>query len=365
MTMRKLGISIYPDHSKFEANKEYLEKAAKLGFSRIFMSMLEVQNGVEETKNKYQKIIAVAKNLDYQVFIDVSPRIFDQLGISYSDLTFFHELNVDGIRLDGGFDGATEALLSFNKFGIIIELNMSNNVAYLNNIMSYQPNAPFLYGCHNFYPQVGTGLPYEYFVECSERFRKFNIHSAAFVSSQVGKMGPWNVSDGLVTLEQDRYLPIEVQAKNLFASGLIDDVIIGNAYASDEELTALSTMNRYQISFNVDLVDKATEIEKKILFENQHFRRGDINDLVIRSTMTRVYYKEIPNAPHDNETMFHRGDVLVGNDQFGIYKNELQIVLQDHKDNRKNKVGVISSDELSLLEYIRPWSKFQFSKPTN
>ena len=36
-----------------------------------------------------------------------------------------------------------------------------------------------------------------------------------------GKMGPWNVEDGLPTLEQDRNLPIDVQAMHLFASGLI------------------------------------------------------------------------------------------------------------------------------------------------
>ena len=50
-------------------------------------------------------------------------------------------------------------MLSYNSYGLIIELNMSNNVDYLNNIISYQ-------------------------------------------------------------------------AMHLFASGLIDDVIIGNAYAS-------------------------------------------------------------------------------------------------------------------------------------
>lgn len=44
---------------------------------------------------------------------------------------------------------------------------MINNVAYLENILSYQANEPFLYGCHNFYPQRGTGLPYDFFVACS------------------------------------------------------------------------------------------------------------------------------------------------------------------------------------------------------
>ncbi|WP_203663886.1 DUF871 domain-containing protein [Lacticaseibacillus sp. 53-4] len=360
MTMRQLGLSIYPDHSDFEKNKAYLELGKKYGFTRLFMSMLEAGNSVEETQAKYQTIVGVAKQLGYQTIIDVSPRIFDQLGISYSDLKFFADLHVDGIRLDQGFDGATEALLSYNPYGLIIELNMSNNVDYLNNIISYQANTPYLYGCHNLYPQVGTALPYDFFEACSQRFRKFNIHSAAFVASQVGNMGPWNVNDGLPTLEADRRLPIEVQAKHLWASGLIDDVLIGNAYASEDELKRLSEINRYQVQFHIDFVKDVNDIEKTVALTPQHFRRGDINPNVIRSTQPRVTYKAVPNAPHDNEQEFQRGDVLVGNDGFGIYKNELQIVLQPHKEPRKNKIGSIAPEELMLLDFIKPWSKFKF-----
>ena len=82
--------------------------------------------------------------------------------ISYDDLTF-QRIRADGIRLDTGFDGNKEAMLTFNPFGVAIELNMSNDVAYLDNILTYEANRPFLYGCHNFYPQAGTALPYDFF----------------------------------------------------------------------------------------------------------------------------------------------------------------------------------------------------------
>ena len=54
------------------------------------------------------------------------------------------------------------------------------------------------------------------------------------------------------------------------------------------------------------------------------------------------------------------GDVVIGNDQFGKYKNELQVVLEPHSDSRKNKVGTIREEELILLPFIHPWSKFKF-----
>lgn len=95
------------------------------------------------------------------------------------------------------------------------------------------------------------------------------------------------------------------------------------------------------------------------MLENQHFRRGDITSQMVRSTQVRKDYKQ-ENPPHDNEQIFQVGDIVIGNDQFGKYKNELQIVLEPHRDERKNKVGSIQKDELILLDYIRPWTKFRF-----
>ncbi len=68
MTMRSLGLSIYPGHSKFEGNAHYLDLAHKYGFSRIFMSMLEVQGSPEETKAKYKKSLNMAINWDFKLF---------------------------------------------------------------------------------------------------------------------------------------------------------------------------------------------------------------------------------------------------------------------------------------------------------
>lgn len=52
----------------------------------------------------------------------------------------------------------------------------------------------------------------------------------------------------------------------------------------------------------------------------------------------------------------------MGNDDFGKYKNELQIVLEPHIDSQKNKVAQIQENELMLLDYIQPWTKFRFKQ---
>lgn len=362
MTKRTLGISLYPDHSDLNEDKRYLALANRYGFTRIFMSMLEVSEGKEKVAQKFSELIKFAKDLGFSTTLDIAPNIFDQLGISYDDLDFFHELGADAIRLDQGFDGQKEALLSFNPQKMNIELNMSNDVAYLDNILSYSANEPFIYGCHNFYPQRGTGLPLDFFISASQRFKDYGIETAAFITSQVGKIGPWDINDGLPTLEMHRDLPIEIQAKHLFASGLIDCAIIGNAYASEDELRKLGMIDRYQTVFNVELAPDINQVEREILLDNQHVRRGDITDLVIRSTEVRKKYKENDNPVSARTHNFQRGDVVIGNDDFGKYKNELQIVLQAHSDERKNKVAKIVTEEQFLLDYVGPWNKFKFRR---
>ncbi len=359
---RVLGVSVYPDHSDIEQDKAYLRLASDYGFGRIFMSMLEVTEGKEAVAQKFKDLIGYAKELGFETILDVAPNIFEELGISYDDLTFFHELGADGIRLDLGFDGNKEAMLTYNPFGLAIELNMSNDVAYLDNILTYQANTPYLYGCHNFYPQEGTALPYDFFEKCSQRFKNQGLRTAAFITSQAGTIGPWDINDGLPTLELHRHLPVEVAAKHLFATQLIDDVIIGNAYASEAELAALSKVNRYQTEFSVAFVKDVNPVEKEIVLNEQHYRRGDITHQMVRSTEVRKKYKHAANPAHDNEIEFQVGDIVIGNDGFGKYKNELQVVLAPHTDSRKNKVAQIIDAEHLLLPFIHPWSKFKFTE---
>jgi len=143
---------------------------------------------------------------------------------------------------------------------------------------------------------------------------------------------------------------------------LIDDVIIGNAYASEAELAALGAIDRYQTAFAIEFVPEINEVERQIALNEQHYRRGDITDRMIRSTEVRKKYKNHDNPVHDHEGVFQRGDVMIGNDRFGKYKNELQVVLEPHSDPRKNKIGSIVEQELVLLPFIHPWSKFTFTE---
>lgn len=357
--MRRLGISIYPMHNSVDEIKMYIDLAAKYNFKRVFTCLLSVEGEKERIVKEFKETIEHANKYGMEVIADISPRVFKELGISYSNLSFFKELGVFGIRLDEGFTGLEESMMSFNKEGLKIELNMSSGTKYIENIISYKPNVNNILGCHNFYPHRYTGLSYEHFIKTSEQFKNLGIVTAAFISSSSAKYGPWPVSEGLCTLEMHRELPIVTQAKHLWATNLIDDIIIANSFASEEELKQLSEIYPYSLTFNSELNEKIPDIERKIVLEEFHFNRGDVSDYVIRSTQSRVKYKghdfKVFNIPD-----IKRGDIIIESSLYGHYAGELQIARRDMKNSGKsNVVGNIDKDEMFLLDYIEPWQKFK------
>ena len=359
--MRQLGISIYPDKSDKKDILDYIQRASEVGFSRIFSCLLSVDKPKEVIVEEFKEINYFAKSLGFEVIVDVAPRIFDLLGISYKDLSFFKEIGADGLRLDVGFTGSEEALMTFNPEGLVIEINMSNDVHTLDTIMDYQPNAYKLQGCHNFYPHSYSGLGLDYFKQCTRRFKQYGLKTAAFVTSQnANTFGPWPVTQGLPSLELHRDLPMSVQVKHFLAMNDIDDILVSNCYASQAELDQLKGLDLSLVTFDLDLVSGLPEIERKIILDELHFNRGDQSPNLIRSTQSRVKYKghyfDLFNAP---ETI-RRGDVVIESSKYGHYAGELQIALQD-MDNTgfSNVVGHIRGEEHFILDDIKPWQKFK------
>lgn len=359
--MARLGVSIYPEHSTKEKDIEYLSLAAKCGFKRVFTCLLSLEGkSIDEIKDEFKEIIAHANSLGMEVILDVAPNIFQQLGIKYEDLSFFAELGAAGIRLDEGFDGIKEAHMTFNEYNLKIEINASIGTKYIDNILSYKGNKDNIITCHNFYPQRYTGLSYKHFEKCSRDLKNIGLKVAAFVSSQNDNtFGPWPVNEGLCTLEEHRFLPIDVAARHLFATELVDDVIVANAYASEAELIELSKINPNKLTFKIELNNSVSEVEKEIIFNFPHHVRGDMSEYMARSTMCRIQYKDANIEPKNTEDL-KVGDIIIINNEYNRYKGELHIVLKDMpNDGRKNIVGRIPENELHLLNYIEPWRVFQ------
>lgn len=355
--MRRLGISIYPGHSTLEENLSYIDLAGSLGFKRVFTCLISADSS---NLKEFKSVCEKAHAYDMEVIGDVSPEVFELLDMTIYDLKPFSELGFDGIRLDLGFSGNEESIMTCNPYGLKIELNMSNGTKYLENILSYQPLKDNLYGCHNFYPHRYTGLKEDHFLSCSEQFKSQGIRTAAFVSSKSAHFGPWPVDEGLCTLEAHRDLDIVTQAKALFNTGLIDDVIVANCFASEDELKRLSEMNLEILELTVELFDGLTDVERTIVLEEPHFNRGDVSEYMVRSTQSRVKYKNETFDPKHTDDIT-QGDILIDSSLYKRYAGELQVALKEMKNTGKtSRVGRVILEEQFLLHTIRPWQKFKF-----
>lgn len=362
--MRRLGISIYPEKSTKKEIIEYINKAKDFGASRIFSCLLSVSKTKEEIKQDFIEINQYARNKGFEIIVDVAPRVFDQLGISYKDLSFFKEIQADGLRLDVGFTGNEESLMTYNRQGLKIEINMSNDVSTIDTIMDYHPNRYNLYGCHNFYPHKYTGLDLEFFLSCTKRFSQYGIRTACFVTSQnLNTFGSWPVTQGLPTLEMHRGLSLNSQIKHLIALDCIDDILISNCYPSNKEIENLKNIDLSVLVLNAKTEAGISEIEEKIIFEELHFDRGDHNEYMIRSTQSRVKYKDHTFALWNAPKEIHKGDIIIESSKYGHYAGELQIALKDMKNSgMSNVVGHIDPEEFFLLDFIKPWQKFRLCK---
>lgn len=358
--MRGVGISIYLAKSTFEQDKAYLELASKYGFSRVFMSLLEIEDDAEIVMDKFGKIIQYAKDLGIRTVLDINPGLFSQLNVSYDHLGFFKKLGADTIRLDLGFTGREEARMTENSEGLKIEINMSSGTCYIDNIMSFHPNKDYLTASHNFYPQKYSGLSQKHFEKTTKKFNDYGIHTAAFITADDGNLGPWPIQDGLCTLEAHRYLSVRTQASHYRLMGVIDDLFIGNAYATEKELRDLSEIYLSEVPILEVEFFSNNKIEQEILLGNIHHYRGDCSDYMIRSSQTRGTYAKENLLAHDTQPI-KRGDILICNNEFGQYKGEVQIALREMtNEGNRNVVGRIKPEALFLLDFLKPNTDFMF-----
>lgn len=363
--MGRLGISLYPEHSTPERDKEYIRLAGKYGFQRIFTCLLSTGDKKKEALiEEFRDMIDTAHENGLEVILDVAPSVFEKLGASYENLEVFSQMHADGIRLDEGFDGMKEAAMSYNKEGLKIELNASTDSSYVANVMNHHPVPERIITCHNFYPQTYTGISLEHFDSCNREMKRHGLKVAAFVSSNnENTFGPWPVNEGLCTLEMHRGLPIDAQVRHLSATRMVDDVIIANAYASEEELKACASVTPGKLMFGIKLEKTLTKTEQDILYyQPDHVIRGDLSEYMIRSTWPRITFASA-SIPPDHTRDLKPGDVVILNDGYSRYKGELHVILKPMpNDGKKNVIGHIPEHELVLLRYIEPWKIFGFTQ---
>ena len=386
--MIQLGVSLYPEQEKPEEIDHYLKLAGSYGFTKVFTSLFSVEGSKEQIIQYFRGLSDAAHKYGMQVYGDCNARFFMEMGASPEDLSVFKEMGLDVLRLDLMFNDERDVAIVNNGQGLGVQLNASL-VDSVKRIIGLGGDRNRIIGSYNFYPLRNTGADSEDVYETNRFFKNEGIRTQIFISSNIkGTHGPWPVSDGLPTIEIDRDLPIGLQVRHVLALGC-DEVIIGNAFASEEELKEVAaTMKQIyvygedrpfyfpgirdqipigdieRIPLTIETEEDLSDTEKELLFDFTKHNVSEYTHLIIRSRWGRFDYRPIPIEPRICEKeCFENGDVVIVNGNIPRYKGEVHIVRKPiRNDGTLNYAGRIVEEEMFLLDYLKYMMNFGFIK---
>ena len=385
MSAITLGVSVYPDIRPLDEIRPYLKTAAKHGFTRVFTSMFSVEGTPEEVLALFRELDAAAHSYGMEVSLDINPQCMERFGATPGDLSVFHGIDADILRMDGAYGEDDNCLMLGNPYGMKIEYNASSLSAdAIAALASRGGDLSRMLACHNFYPQRYTGFRWDRFREVTGRLAQLGIRVGAFVSSQVpGTHGVWDATCGLPTVERMRYYPADLQARLLVAAGATD-ILFGNAYASEEELSAVAdavapvephfiadgqrelieTFAQYSDGANMQVrqhkvriepLYDLSETEREILFDfYPHVDMGDSSERIWRTRLPRMFYQDraLPARRYPCKE-FQRGDVVMVNDNYKHYAGEVHVVLKPiQNDGAHNLVARIDEEEMAMFDLV-------------
>ena len=353
----RIGVSIYvSDEYDVKTNMEYIDMASFLGVSNIFTSFnTAIQDKV--SLDHAMQIIKHAKLKDMNIMVDVSPKVFKWIDASPIDLEPFYQMGISDIRCDYGFNAEEIAAMSNNSYGMGVVVNASTvTQEEIEEFLRHGGCIDNIKACHNFYPRPYTGLSTEFYNKKSAMLKSFGIEVSAFIPSQNQKRGP--VYEGLPTIESHRNMPPGLAAKELICGGVTDVVYFGDAYASEQELRKVLSINKDIVEIEIEVFEGISDAEKKIIFHPCHVNRLDAPEYIIRSSQFRSKIDEdiLPfNCIERNINV-----ITVDNKNAGRYMGELQIIRKPiPQDFRVNVVGKIDDQNVSILDYIQPGRNFK------
>lgn len=331
------GLADYP----VEKNFEYLKKCAELGIKTVFTSahIPESSNMQEELA----KLFEVLEQNEMRLIIDVSKPMMDKFELPKCTYA---------LRLDWGFTEEDIVELS-NTLPCHIELNASTiSMEKLMRLMEKGLNPSNTRMSYNFYPKPYTGLDIYEVVQRNIVFKELGFTTMAYIPSLINKRPP--LYKGVPSVEEHRYKPTYISTQELIVAG-IDEIGIGDAYSTEEEILEMSSCTPECIQIPVVLNEYANDEILKVL-KGSHHSRPDQSSYLVRSSSR---CKETIEPANNGE--IKKFEVTIDNKLNLRYMGEVGIWLKDIKDNKEaNVIGYIPEYAHTLVELLKPGSKFSF-----
>jgi len=359
----EIGLSLYPDFYSFEVLEKRLRFAAKLGYTRVFTSIqlgvLGFENTQDEISDDFKQLFKLCKDLGIKIHVDINDEMFRQLGCTMDNLQPLVDLNIDVIRIDGGFNFEEIAKLTQNKQGVLIEdntyapdFNQSriDTMKRLGNLKQYR-------ACHNFFPRNDTGLCFEDAVFIGQGFKDEGIDCGIFIGSLESPNDLNHAGFGVTTIEEHRTKPSRIAFSELRNTGIFDAIIFGDSMPSDcelEEVSRAAQLNHVEIEawLDQDLDPKL----RSIVTETRLYSRADQPPHLVRATQTRKKLDIPVHNTIDREAL----SITIDNCRLNRYEGEMQLILKDLPfDPAVNVVGRVKPTCKRLLNQVK-YMKYPF-----
>ena len=386
--MITLGVSLYPEQETMEEIESYLQLASRYGFTKIFTSIFSVPGTREEIITYFKNFTAIAHKYGMKVCGDANTDCLKMLGADESHLEVINEMGIDILRMDMCYRDERDVTLINNHYGVGVAMS-AGFIAAIDAALDGGANPDNLSVCHNFYPQEYTGADFESTMEINEHWKEKGVKVALFITSHDKKAhGPWPVHDGLVTIEDHRFMSVSDQVRHVLAMNNVDEILFGNAFATEEEFKQVADVMKEvyvhvdkvtqfgemisnilphgdlkRLPLGIELAEGVTDTEKEILHYGSH-QVSEYIHYMIRSRWTRLFYKNADIPCRDcGKEYFEKGDVLIVNNNLSFYKAEIQICMKPMKNTgQRNLLGHISKDALCILDLIHKGDIFTFTE---
>lgn len=383
-----LGVSVYPEQETLEEIDAYLKLASSYGFTKVFTSVFSVPGTKEEVISYFKNFTAIAHKYGMKVCGDCNTDLFAKLGITETDLSVVNEMGIDIVRMDVCYMDERDVTLINNNYSVGVEMS-AGFIEPIDKALAGGANPDNIAVCHNFYPQKYTGADIPSIKKINEHWKEKGVRCAIFITSKKPDAhGPWPVHDGLVTIEEHRFMSVGDQVRHCIAMDDVDEILFANAFATEDEFKEVAeVMNQVYVDITVNhdygemiaqflphgelkrlpleinLEEGLSDTERQILYYPTHSVSEYIH-FMIRSRWTRITCHGIPVPYRKSEQKyFHRGDVLIVNDNLEYYRGEIQICMKDmENDGQRNLVGRIDQNALYILDEMKQGDTFCFLK---
>ncbi|ONI43635.1 hypothetical protein AN641_09370 [Candidatus Epulonipiscioides gigas] len=344
----KIGYSTYL--STFKEQKPFLDRIKKQG--RIIFTSLHIPEEINSTyKNQILNMLHWLKERNFCVIGDISRRTLEQFDCT-SIAEVANYLNIDMLRIDYGFS-VSEIIEVAKQYPIVFNASTLDKKS----IELLKNDVVNLKALHNFYPRAYTALSIHQFDKINRYLQNQKIDVYGFIPNINIPRSP--IFEGLPTLEHQRHVSPYLNALEMWATGHVNCVLLGDLGLNNFELECIERFeNEYIITVPIQLDKKYHYLYNKVFTI-----RIDSPDYVLRLQESREISTIGTNIEPYNCIIRTSGDITCDNAKYLRYSGEIQIIkTQLPKDDRVNVIGKINFHYKNICQFIPNGYKIKLSE---